>query len=891
LLGNGGVLPLPPKGPPLGQISIIESTSFGKIASILASAVKRQEAKTFKVFAPEVGPLVLSRKPFKSLCGNAQILKEFEALKRNLATRTIRPSPSMEYIIAAQKSKLDFMAGDHTFHRGDLELAITALQDKLLEFEKQHTSLLFKSSKLEDDIKDAVANKDDAKATTFNEELVAVSKGIVTLEKNTISYKAEIELLKKWISSMKGSIATTAYPVSLPEISECRFKARKGLSDKDIRELFEFCRSLSKFEIKFVDVTGFLTDTQDLRDLTTDEASSLNSDKPGEALSAYRYIANLRGPSNRKISRVAVPVKYSQTVQKTVLGTMCENCSLFMEECTCEPQLVKPIEVKHVEKRPAQIEIQIPKPKASQRAPAPTVPVKKPEPVGSELADEPGEQIKEKNTIPSSSVISFYLDGVHRKESRIYSDLYNLSQSHEVTRIECNCSVVFSTMRPFWEHAARIHLASYAELISKYPNVALPVCEFCHTRYADDRRHACLNSTGKKDFDYLYVHRVQLIKHLRTAAPMIIKDRKSGVLEEQFGIYASEGFYIPEFPSTGPANRIIFRCYSHATLRKERPHLCARLKSLMDSSMWAPEYDDLDETPWDSERKLSEILLDPKKSKVDNILPDPKPIESKKSAVKMYKVSELALVHLYDELRNGSDNLDTIWQNFHNSLEELDQDISKVSYVQAVKAKAPPKEKVPSKKNDQPQVKPTGNPPSKKKESLPPNSVQEIVVRLTKGEKGSYRWLRKALELNPEAAQADFGKSLTVKTFDTWMKNHQVPEIKTDKEKPTLVKEINDAWADFKKKNPKVKVYKNPSSRTEQQALDLRKRLWKKARTLSEEDKKKINLPQVLVKPKQSSDDEDEPKSRSKKSKSESTDSPYKTFFDAFMKGFFAQKS
>jgi len=125
------------------------------------------------------------------------------------------------------------------------------------------------------------------------------------------------------------------------------------------------------------------------------------------------------------------------------------------------------------------------------------------------------------------------------------------------------------------------------------------------------------------------------------------------------------------------------------------------------------------------------------------------------------------------------------------------------------------------------------------------STVDEIVFKLIPREvKGSRRWLRKAVELNPDQAKTDFGNGkLTAATVNNWLalysptKNNQSPD--------QLVIDINKQWSDFKSKHKDVQVYQNPSSAVEKQALDLRKTLAQKAKNLPPSAKAKLSLPKV----------------------------------------------
>jgi hypothetical protein len=121
------------------------------------------------------------------------------------------------------------------------------------------------------------------------------------------------------------------------------------------------------------------------------------------------------------------------------------------------------------------------------------------------------------------------------------------------------------------------------------------------------------------------------------------------------------------------------------------------------------------------------------------------------------------------------------------------------------------------------------------------------------GVPGSRRWLRQALTVDLELATKDYkSKVLTKESFDSWLtKNRPLPQIH---DKKLLISEINKTWFDYKQKNPDVKVYQNPKTEKEREALNLRKELWKKATPLSEEEKKKLSIPKVRVQPKKKQD-------------------------------------
>jgi len=131
-------------------------------------------------------------------------------------------------------------------------------------------------------------------------------------------------------------------------------------------------------------------------------------------------------------------------------------------------------------------------------------------------------------------------------------------------------------------------------------------------------------------------------------------------------------------------------------------------------------------------------------------------------------------------------------------------------------------------------------------EEKPTNStVDEIVFKLIpRGKKVSRRWLRKAIELNPEQAQKDFlsGK-LTGSNFSQWKSLHEaLPQGKTE---AVLLKELKDQWSTWRKANPGVLITQKPSNKQEKEGLDLHKKLSNDAKPLSEENRKKLSLPKV----------------------------------------------
>jgi hypothetical protein len=157
----------------------------------------------------------------------------------------------------------------------------------------------------------------------------------------------------------------------------------------------------------------------------------------------------------------------------------------------------------------------------------------------------------------------------------------------------------------------------------------------------------------------------------------------------------------------------------------------------------------------------------------------------------------------------------------------------------------------PDKKKPQPVPQEKTALPPKKEVKQSMNSTVEARLKeiWPKNQPGSRRWLRRALSSDIEKATADFksGK-LTKETFDKWLAtNHPLPKVEDSK---LLISEINKTWFDYKSKNPDVKVYQNPSTEKEREALNLRKELWKKASKLSDEEKKKLSIPKVRVQPK-----------------------------------------
>jgi len=745
----------------------------GKISSLLGSAVDRQFTSTIEVECAPNQPLILSRRHIKNLFEIEKVRLEFESLKRAIALATFSTKETHEYEIPASAQFTEFVAGDSTFTRVQLDKVLIQLRSKREEFLTHKKNLSDKVETLRQALIDATANKLDSTIETTKELIASTERELSKLDENLTIQDRKISLCLKWLKHIgPEGVATISYPVSRPALASIKFAARKGLSNKILSDLVSFFRSMGKNKIRFVDISIAMDESGVLKAVPED---LLNKEEDrNEAESAWVYLSKLRGKNQKKIlPKVAAKFLTTSTIKKEDLGDICLECSEMMENCKC------------VEPTPVPVKVKVDSTKAKPSA--------KPAPVPKKIlvgGEEEFPSLPKKGEIPSKveegkSFSSAVKPIEERPSGFTKSNKSLLVKDLMKTVAKFSCSHLY-----FDEKNANLLQNHILETHRDLSKIVIPEAEmllFRSLRQCDD----CGEFHSDECFQYY------TLDGRHSSERNALEHCSGSCIIGPYGYY----IYNPELKKFVSRNYKFISTSDIDFIQKELPHVsdveylrkvCPELLVFEES----PVSDDPVEELFQSKDKaqftslLAEIVKKavaealsiekPKvsKPKKDDIIPPPKPTEP--------KVAQVA------------------------------KPIAKVS-----------------------------KPPKEEDEKLITGAREMCDEIWPKEVKGSRRWLIRALLVSPDSAKQDFkSKKLTKENFNQWINVHSPLRIKDPIER---VKEINKEWSDFKKSHPTIGVYQKPANKDERDALELRKKLWQKAKGLSEEEKKKIALPKVRM--------------------------------------------